>query len=188
MFEIGTSRAFQFALASARPDESKVQEPPATDASGSSKSEAVECGEHLLRCDDINPPPSEMVPPVSLLAKIGLMGFALALALGIVLSFRSLRDGAWNGLNSFMGGATRYRGLIARTVAIAIVVGAVSFLLGKALYLRVPQIGDWLTQDGQPLTLLEGISVWPTIFLRVAAFGSLRLVDRLQSAVSRSKP
>jgi hypothetical protein len=169
MFEIGTSRAFQFALASARPDESKVQEPPATDASGSSKSEAEECGEDLLRCDEINPPPSEMVPPVSLLAKIGLMGFALALALGIVLSFRSLRDGAWNGLNSFMGGATRYRGLIARTVAIAIVVGAVSFLLGKALYLRVPQIGDWLTQDGQPLTLLEGISVWPTIFLRVAA-------------------
>ena len=68
-----------------------------------------------------------------------------------------------------MSGATRYRGLMARALAIAIVVGAVSFLLGKALYLRVPQIGDWLTQDGQPMTLLEGISVWPTIFLRVAA-------------------
>ena len=130
MFEIGTSRAFQFALA-ARPDESKVQEPPATDASGSSKSEAEECSEDLLRCDEINPPPSEMVPPVSLLAKIGLMGFALALALGIALSFRSLRDGAWNGLNSFMGGATRYRGLMTRALAIAIVVGAVSFLLEK---------------------------------------------------------
>jgi hypothetical protein len=129
-----------------------------------------------------------MVPPVSLLAKIGLMGFALALALGIALSFRSLRDGAWNGLNSFMGGATRYRGLMARALAIAIVVGAVSFLLGKALYLRVPQIGDWLTQDGQPLTLLEGISVLAHDFLARCGLGPLRLVDRLQSAVPRSKP
>ena len=168
LFEIGTSRAFQFALSSAKPGET-VQRPPETEARGTSKSEAVECKRDLLRCDEINPPASEMVPQVSLLAKIGLVGLTLVSALGIALSFRSLRDGAWNGLNSFMSGSTRYRGLIARGLAISIVVGAVSFLLGKALYLRVPQIGDWLTQDGQPMALLEGISVWPTVFLRVAA-------------------
>src|SRR5258707_884363 len=134
-----------------------------------SKCDAEECKRDLLGCDEINPPASEMVPQVSLLAKIGLVGLTLVSALGIALSFRSLRDGTWNGLNSFMSGSTRYRGLIARGLAISIVVGAVSFLLGKALYLRVPQIGDWLTQDGQPMALLEGISVWPTVFLRGAA-------------------
>jgi hypothetical protein len=174
LFEIGTSRAFQFALSSAKPGET-VQGPPETEARGTSKSEAVECKRDLLRCDEINPAASEMVPQVSLLAKIGLVGLTLVSALGIALSFRSLRDGTWNGLNSFMSGSTRYRGLIARGLAISIVVGAVSFLLGKALYLRVPQIGDWLTQDGQPMALLEGISVWPTVSyglrLWLSAFG-----------------
>jgi hypothetical protein len=68
-----------------------------------------------------------------------------------------------------MSSATSYRGLTARALAISIVIGVVVFLLGKSLHLRVPQIGDWLTQSGQPMTLLEGISVWPTVFLRVAA-------------------
>ena len=188
LFEIGTSRAFQFALASARPDESKVQGPPETDARGNSKSEAEECSEDLLRCDEINPPPSEMVPPVSLLAKIGLMGFALALALGIALSFRSLRDGAWNGLNSFMGGTTRYRGLMARALAIAIVVGAVSFLLGKAALLACSP-DRRLADARRPADDAAGRHQrLADDFLARCGFGSLRLVDRLQSAVPRSKP
>ena len=29
-------------------------------------------------------------------------------------------------------------------------------------------VGGWLTQGGQPILLLEGISLWPTIFLRLA--------------------
>ena len=30
-------------------------------------------------------------------------------------------------------------------------------------------VGSWLTQNGQPIVLREGISLWPTIFLRLAA-------------------
>jgi hypothetical protein len=29
-------------------------------------------------------------------------------------------------------------------------------------------VGDWLTQGGQPMVLLEGVSLWPIIFLRLA--------------------
>ena len=146
-----------------------MQRPPETEARGTSKSEAVECKRELLRCDEINPPASEMVPQVLVFCKdrSGRPYARLGTGHRFELSFPAGRR--WNGLNWFMSGSTRYRGLIARGLAISIVVVAVSFLLGKALYLRVPQIGDWLTQDGQPLTLLEGISVWPTIFLRVAA-------------------
>jgi hypothetical protein len=51
--------------------------------------------------------------------------------------------------------------------------GLVVFLLWEVVTLDWPQLARWLTEDGQgePMALFEGISVWPTIALRV--FGIL---------------
>jgi hypothetical protein len=43
----------------------------------------------------------------------------------------------------------------------------VVIILGVVLVAAAP-LGGWLTQSGQPIMLLEGISLWPTIFLRMA--------------------
>jgi hypothetical protein len=167
LFEIGSSRAFQFAPRSdGGSHETDGQGLAGIAAQGPSASEAAGC--EINNCEQIHPSPSEMVPQMGTRSKIGLVGLGLVIALGMYLSFRSLRGRTWNVVHAFMGDATRARALMARGVAILIIIGVVIFLLGKSLYLRVPQIGDWLTQDGQPMTLLEGISVWPTVFLRLA--------------------
>ena len=66
------------------------------------------------------------------------------------------------GVDAFMGGSTGYRSLIVVGLAVAI------FLLGAGCHAFLPPLTSRLTQEGQPMTLLEGISVWPTIFLRTA--------------------
>ena len=40
--------------------------------------------------------------------------------------------------------------------------------LAWAISFYWPKVAEWLTSDGQPMIWLNGISVWPTVFLRMA--------------------
>lgn len=160
LFEIGSAGAFQFA------PQAKIPGPPATDGKGSSKSEVERCNKELVDCMNIHGPESDMVPQPSTYSALGLLvlGLSLVLALGlyVALTFRALRRRMRTGVDAFMGGSTGYRSLIVVGLAVAI------FLLGAGLHAFLPPLTSRLTQEGQPMTLLEGISVWPTIFLRAA--------------------
>jgi hypothetical protein len=179
VFEIGSSRVFQFANrdpTQVRPATTDGMSAAATSANGSPET-AVNgngCKKDLLSCKEIHPAPTEMVPPLSNTLKLGLLTLGLvtglSLALYILLSFSTVRSGTWHAIDTYMGRAESPAGLIARILVLVLGVAVAIILLGKLLHAGVPTLADWLTQDGQPMIPLEGISVWPTVFLRSATF------------------
>jgi hypothetical protein len=98
------------------------------------------------------------------------LGLGLGLGLYVVLSFKSLRHRIWHRIDVFMRGADSNRRLAKRVLACFGGLLLAVVLLGALLYFVAPMLAHWLTQDGQPMIPLEGLSVWPTIFIRLATF------------------
>jgi hypothetical protein len=167
LFEIGSSREFQFARA-APPDSDACkaalldceENRPGSQPSGScaaARSERLradhnQCKDELTDCRLTQPVATAMLPQLSTRATRGLAGVGLLVGLSLVCipSFRLFR---------------RRPPPFALSTAGLVGLGVV-IIVGVALVAAAP-LGDWLTQNGQPIRL-EGISLWPTIFLRMA--------------------
>jgi hypothetical protein len=163
LFEVGTSRAFQFASQVSPRD----KQPESSQVSGHDnrpKQQRSKCKEELFRCDEIHPPASAMFAPVSTASAVAFSVLALCGA----MSFYPLRRRIWDRIDPFMRGSNNYAALGARGATILIGLCVVIFVLAAAIHALWPPVADWLTQDGQPMILQDGISVWPTIFLRAA--------------------
>jgi len=160
IFEIGSTREFQFP----KPGSAAMTE--------AQRSDRPDCTKNLLKCKDIHPLPSAMVPQVATGPALGLvalaLGVVLALGLYIGLSFKSFRRRTWRRINMIMKGADNNQRLLARGLTCLAGLLLVLVILGALLYFGVPKLAHWLTRDGQPMMPLEGLSVWPTIFLRLA--------------------
>jgi hypothetical protein len=157
LFEIGSSHEFQFAGKVSGKDRSAKSEEQPHDPS--------ECRKDLLKCGAIQPPAPEMAPQVSMPLAVGFSGLGLLLVLG----FHAPRRRTWDAVDAFMERSNGYAVMAGRFAAVLIGLGVVILAVAAAIYLLWPPLATWLTHDGQPLTLLEGISVWPTIFLRMVA-------------------
>jgi hypothetical protein len=158
LFEIGNSRAFQFA-AQAR----GIGEPIESEAQ---RSDHAKCKADLSGCAEVQPLASAMYPQASMRSVVGVLCLALVLGLGLVLSFPSLRRQIARSADRFMGGSKSYGTLVVRGLAVLLGAGAAFTVLAATIYALWPFVANVLTDDGQPITLLEGTSVWPTVFLR----------------------
>jgi hypothetical protein len=157
LFEVGASREFQFAGRSLGPDRSEK--------SAALQQDQSDCGKDLLKCSDIQPFAPAMAADVSLSMAIGISSLGLLLVLGL----RSPRRRAWEAVDAFMGRSSNYALMAGRLAALLLGLGAVVLAVAMAIHLLWRPLATWLTYDGQPLTLFEGISVWPTVFLRILA-------------------
>jgi hypothetical protein len=155
LFEVGTSRVFQFASQGSpgKQPESEDQRPDRSD-----------CETNVLACAEIHPLASAMFPRVSTPSAVVFSALGLCFA----MSFYPLRRRIWDRIDAFMRGSRSYAALGARGVVIIIGLCVVVSALVAAICALWSPLADALTKDGQPMILLNGISVWPTIFLRAA--------------------
>ena len=167
VFEIGSSREFQFATRR-KPPEGKAKQEGHDDctkhpagATEGERDDHAACKNDLRHCDEIQPIASAMVPPMSKRLSLGL-SLGLVLLGSSVALVRSVRRRIWKSIESLMNDS---KGYVWVTVA---VLGLIVFGLPGILHEAWPILANWLTEDGQPLSALEGISVWPTVFLRIA--------------------
>jgi hypothetical protein len=174
VFEIGTSREFQFP-APRDPREGKAQQRgydecpkhPAS-AAESERDDHAACKEDLRHCDEVQPLASAMIPPMSGRLSLGLsLGFVL-LGSSVALSLGSIRHRIWKSIESLMNGSKGYVWGSTCTTATVAVIGFIVLGLTGIFHELWPILANWLTEDGQPISAVEGISVWPTVFLRMA--------------------
>ncbi len=144
LFEIGRTSAFDFS----DPAGSRIR-----DGDGSCRDRK------LATCGDIHPAGSARypyVPPVALaLIASGLLFLLWFPAL-------ALSRGARRSLRRFVARGRFASGRAMRRLALALPVLLVQGPLAWALAQRWPQLADWLTREGKPISLTEGISIWPT--------------------------
>jgi hypothetical protein len=107
-----------------------------------------------------------MAPEISLPLSIA---FSVA-GLGLLLSFQQPRKRTLAAVDAFMRSSRNYPAMGARLALVLVAVVFVAAALSAAIFRLWPLVSAWLTEGGQPITVLEGISVWPTIFLRMGAF------------------
>jgi hypothetical protein len=160
LFEIGNSRTFQYAgqaIGIGTPIESEVH-----------RSDHEQCKADLRECNEVQPLASVMYPQANMRVAVGVLCLALVLGLGLALTFPSLRRRIGRGADLFMGSSRSYGTLAARGLAVLVGAGVVFVGLAAAIHALWPLLANVLTDDGQPITLLEGTSVWPTVFLRAA--------------------
>jgi hypothetical protein len=152
VFEIGASRAFQFASST-----------PA--ASDDARQDHEQCRDSLFKCADVQPVASERYPYLSMSSAIllSIVGLSLTLISGTV------RELVWKGGNWFMVSSKSPTIIGMRIIAAVIVLCVTIFALATVISELWPILAGKLTENGDPITLLEGISIWPTIFFRLLA-------------------
>jgi hypothetical protein len=156
LFEVGTSRVFQFASQGSRHDKQPDFE--------NQRLDHPECEKELLNCKEVHPLATAMFPQVSTRSAVAFSILALCAA----ISFPPLRRRIWNRVDTFMGGSNSYLDLSARGATILIGVCVLLVATAAAIHALWPVLAGWLTHGGQPMVLQDGISIWPTVFLRAA--------------------
>jgi hypothetical protein len=159
LFEIGSSGAFQFPA-------------PGSDHTTFSQEdvrrERDSCQADLLQCQYVHREAAAMFQRPSMASAVLFSGVALCLLMG----FPPLTRRLWARVDALMSGSTSHAILIARGTMILIGLGALIYALAMAIHALWPPIAALLTQsdsaNGQPMLLLEGMSLWPTVFLRGA--------------------
>jgi hypothetical protein len=182
LFEIGSSREFQFsetltpvsqecrdALLDCEEGPSASQPPKActTARDEARRADHDVCKHDLMRCRLVQPIATAMLPQLSRQASLGLVGVAFLIGVGLVcvpLVLRRLVKPVSEPVGSPPAPHHRSRKSFSLSTWALVALG-VLILFGIAVVMTMP-VGDWMTQGGQPI-LLEGISLWPTIFLRV---------------------
>src|SRR5262249_36210986 len=104
LFEIGNSRAFQFAVQAPGigiPIESEAR-----------RADHAKCKVDLSGCDEVQPLASAIYPQANMRAIVGVLCLALLLGLGLTLSFLSFRRWIGRAADRFMGGSKTYRTLV----------------------------------------------------------------------------
>ena len=144
LFEIGRNSAFDFGA----PAKSRT-----VDGGASCRSRA------LAECGDIHPagsPRWPYVPPVALaLLASGLLFLAW-------FPWLALSRGAQRRVRRFVARGDHAGGRWTRRLALAALLFLVHVPLAWWLARQWPRFADWLTRDGKPISLTEGISIWPT--------------------------
>src|SRR5207249_3443949 len=86
--------------------------------------------------------------------------------LAVCAAVYPLRRRVWGRFDSLMKGSNSYPELAARGLAVLIGVGVIIYAIATGIHQLWPLLARSLTQDGQPIILLNGLSLWPTTFLR----------------------
>jgi hypothetical protein len=154
LFEIGSSRAFQFA-------ETSSHEP--------SECEAIlrDCKEdpstnQQTKCRRIQPVAMAMLPRLSSEAFTGLAVIALLIGSGLAVIPLAMRRFGKSISESHAEPELEF----SRSTGVLVVIGILVILGTSLVWFASP--GEWLTPDDEPILLFEGISVCPTILLRLA--------------------
>jgi hypothetical protein len=159
LFEIGSSGAFQFPTPGS--DHNKLSPEDV-------RREGESCEADLLHCQYVHPEAAAMFSRPGMASAVLFSGIGLCILLG----FPPLTRRIWARVDALMSGSTSHATLIARGAMILIGFGALTYALAKAIHALWPPIAALLTQsdtaNGQPMLLLEGMSLWPTVFLRGA--------------------
>ena len=171
IFEIGRTQAFDFRLA--------AEDALAPAATGSAD---ATCRTDLLACDRIHPPHSaawpELRPAVLALLLSALLAAAWMPALAVSRALRRR-------LRRALAVAGR-----ARPARWALLLAGLLLLHGAlpwAAALHWPMLADWLTAYGKPMSLTEGISLWPTQAIHMFTLGlCLHLLFRGWTSLSRN--
>lgn len=122
-------------------DEMRRAKPIATE-----HQEQKNCERDLTSCDDIQPPKENLYPKPEGLELIARTLAGATLLLLLTLCIRRVRERA------------------------SVEIGLVSLIIGAAAAAcyNWEALAKWLTEDGrgEPIALLQGVSVWPTVLLR----------------------
>ena len=107
-----------------------------------------------------------MFPKLDRGAPVAIAMTIVVLGLAGILSCGFLRGSTLAFVDSLVDLRSRRLGLIGPIAALIIGLGLLSIMLAWTISENWDAMADWLTDRGQPMLLLEGISVWPTIALR----------------------
>jgi hypothetical protein len=158
LFEVGLSTLFQI--------------PTATNGA-QSKPAAGQGDEPDPLCEPrdrgrIHPMASDMFPQAGRGSPLAAAAAIVLLGIGITFSCGFMRRKIWLALDGQLarpnGGAT----LLALGGGVVLVLGLVLVLLAWAIFSWWPPVARSLTNAGQPMLWMEGISIWPTIVLRAS--------------------
>ncbi len=180
IFEIGRKSAFDFS-------------PTPTNAQAEIDAATMCTPGNLKTCSFVHPPPSRMYldpAPESIQRGFRLLACALLL-LGLV-------TGKWSQLGSWIVHNSHIRGSVAFRGGVAAFLLAVAAAFLYYLDLHLPTLwhdaADFLTEGGkgEPITLLQGVSIWPTQVIRAVAllltvwfiFRGWRALDRNLDEIS----
>lgn len=171
IFEIGRTRAFDFTGRDAGappPDLSRVAS-AAAQASEPRPAKASRCrGERWLDCGDIHPPGSDRAPDLDIWARWLICLVVLLLWVPVFSTWHGGGLGALPGHFRLRDLPAPQRNLrLACYLLLALLQVVVAPL---ALARAWPAVADWMTAQGKPLAFTEGISTWPTEFIRLFAF------------------
>jgi hypothetical protein len=101
-------------------------------------------------------------------APIALAMAIVGLGFGILLTCRFLRRQMWFALDGLLVQSNGGGALFARSLGVLFVVFLLVVALAWAIVSWWSPIAELLTNAGQPMLWLEGISIWPTIVLRTS--------------------
>ena len=124
------------------------------------------CRKDILECDTIMPQAASLFPTLKSGAFVSASLLGAILLFFAALSSRTLRQLCFAGPAGAAGSQQP-----ASSVWLIVVAG-IALSASFALCAGWPSLADFLTQHGmgEPMALLEGISVWPTVLLRAASF------------------
>jgi hypothetical protein len=173
LFEIGSSRAFQFAETSAL-DPSACEAvlrdceegPSATSCTPARKEtrrfDHSPCKNQLTDCSLIHPVATAMLPQMRSKAFTGLAVIALLIGVGLATIPPAIQRFGRPRVESGVEPQLQF----SRSTRVLVFFGSLVILGTALVWFASP--GDWLTRGGEPILLFEGITVWPTILLRSA--------------------
>jgi hypothetical protein len=160
IFEVGTARVFQFASRGSHDEQSESED---------QRSDRKKCDEDALTCDEIHPLAMatfrKVSPPFAAAFSI------VAICIALYVAGSRARGRLWGWVDGFMNGAKGRVGSVLRGAAMLVALGLLVYGLAEGIHAFWPWLARKLTYQGQPMILLDGISVWPTILLRLIGLG-----------------
>jgi hypothetical protein len=151
LFEVGLSTLFQI---------------PSTKSGDEPKCVESQCGP--LGLGNIHPRASDMFPQAGRGAPLAAAMVIIAVGFGMTLSCGFLRRKIWLALDGRLVRQDGGRALFVLGGHVILGLALLVVALAVAIFYWWPLLAGLLTDAGQPMLWLEGISIWPTIVLRTA--------------------
>jgi hypothetical protein len=161
LFEVGLSTLFQLPFAK----NGNESGPPPTNAHERKRAGALSVP---LGPADIHPKASDMFPQPARGIPLAAAMAIVIIGIGITLTCRFMRRKIWVALDGHLARPNGRTTLFAIGGAVFLGLGLLVVLLAWAIFSWWPPVARLLTDTGQPMLWLEGISIWPTIVLRSA--------------------
>ena len=151
VFEVGSVRTVQFASPDSYHDAQFELEDLRIDKKN--------CQDEF-KCDEIHPLATAAFRNVSIPAAAGFS------VLAVCAACYPVRRRLWRRLDRVMNGSNSYPELAARGLAILVGLGVIIYAVAIGIHWLWPLLARSLTEGDQPMILLNGLSLWPTILLR----------------------